>query len=89
MNASCAKVVESPSEQSHCSVACAQVRHGAALALREVLRSQAAAAAVLAPLAAEPTGVPRASAARLVDEMGLIHRRLSRIGELHVLQTPC
>ena len=33
-----------------------QVRHGAALALREVLRSQADAAGVVAPVAAHPTG---------------------------------
>ena len=50
-----------------------QVRHGAALALREVLRSQAAAAAVLAPLAAEPTGAPPSSATKLGNEMGWVH----------------
>ena len=33
-----------------------QIRHGAALALREVLRHQADAAGVLAPVAAHPTG---------------------------------
>lgn len=33
-----------------------QVRHGAALALREVLRHQAAAAGVLAPVVPNPTG---------------------------------
>lgn len=33
-----------------------QVRHGAALALREVLRHQADAAGVLAPVTAQPTG---------------------------------
>ena len=32
------------------------VRHGAALALREVLRSQAAAAGIEAPIASEPSG---------------------------------
>lgn len=32
------------------------VRHGAALALREILRSQAAAASVEAPVASEPSG---------------------------------
>ena len=59
-SASCTNVVGTSIYQSHCSLACAQVRHGAALALREVMRSHAAAAAVVAPLAAEPTGVPRA-----------------------------
>lgn len=34
-----------------------QIRHGAALALREVLRHQADAAGVLAPVVANPTGV--------------------------------
>ena len=33
-----------------------QIRHGAALALREVLRHQADAAGVLAPAVANPTG---------------------------------
>ena len=33
-----------------------QVRHGAALALREVLRHQAAAAGILAPVVPNPTG---------------------------------
>lgn len=33
-----------------------QIRHGAALALREVLRHQADAAGVLAPVVANPTG---------------------------------
>ena len=36
----------------------AQVRHGAAVALREILRSHAACAAVTAPLAAQPSGAP-------------------------------
>ena len=35
---------------------CMQVRHGAALTLREVLRSQADAAGLVAPVAAHPTG---------------------------------
>ena len=38
-----------------------QVRHGAALALREVLRSQADAAGVVALVAAHPTGSHSAS----------------------------
>ncbi len=38
-----------------------QVRHGAALALREVLRSQADAAGLVAPVAAHPTGSHSAS----------------------------
>ena len=40
------------------------VRHGAVLALRELLRSQAAAAGVEAPLAAEPSGARHACCAR-------------------------
>ena len=63
------------------------MRHGAALALREVMRSHAAAAAVVAPLAAEPTGVPRASAARLVDEVTQIHWWYFRTGERRMLHT--
>lgn len=38
-----------------------EVRHGAAVALREILRSQAASAGVIAPLQAEPSGVPSES----------------------------
>ena len=34
-----------------------EVRHGAAVALREILRSQAASAGVIAPLKGEPLGV--------------------------------
>ena len=36
---------------------CTQVRHGAAVALRDVLQRQADAAAVSAPVVAEPSGM--------------------------------
>ena len=38
-----------------------QVRHGAAVALREVLRKQAGAAAIRAPVIAEPSGTTECS----------------------------
>lgn len=43
-----------------------QIRHGAALALREVLRHQADAAGVLAPVVANPTGTLQHSATLLL-----------------------
>ena len=52
------KWLKAPAHSKSACLAWVQVRHGAALALREVLRSHATAAAVVAPLAAEPTGPP-------------------------------
>lgn len=39
-----------------------EVRHGAAVAMREILRSQAASAGVIAPLQDEPSGVANGEA---------------------------
>lgn len=47
-----------------------QIRHGAALALREVLRHQADAAGVLAPVVANPTGTDQHSATLILTVSG-------------------
>ena len=60
----CTKLLRASSNHAQCckphagqNVAiCAQIRHGAALALRGVLQNQAQAAGVLAPVILDPTG---------------------------------
>ena len=44
-------------KSDQCLRMCTQVRHGAAVALRDVLQRQADAAAVSAPVVAEPSGM--------------------------------
>lgn len=65
--------------QKFCDQACVEildssweVRHGAAMALREVLRSQAGAAGICIKLTDEPTGwlVPGRSGARQLGDIG-------------------